>query len=122
MAKPICFRLLEQLMRLAASRTFCTAGNRSPMRTAMIAMTTNSSMRVKARRREIGMIASPRKDWAPTQAEHERTDNLLEYCAIEWMRSQRNLAGKNFRSVDNVCPLAAQDEADAKNQAAAYLL
>ena len=38
------------------------------------------------------------------------------------MRSQRNLAGKNFRSVDNVCPLAAQDEADAKNQAAAYLL
>src|SRR6516164_802800 len=33
-------------MRLAASRTFCTAGKRSPTRTAMMAMTTRSSINV----------------------------------------------------------------------------
>jgi hypothetical protein len=35
-------------MRLAASRTFCTAGKSSPISTAMMAMTTSSSIRVKA--------------------------------------------------------------------------
>jgi len=35
-------------MRAAASRTFCTAGNSKPIRIAMIAMTTNNSMSVKA--------------------------------------------------------------------------
>src|SRR5438874_1093415 len=34
-------------MRFAASRTFCTAGNNKPISTAMIAITTSSSMRVK---------------------------------------------------------------------------
>ena len=43
---PIC--LLEQLMRAAASRTFCTAGRSRPIRIAMIAMTTSSSIRVNA--------------------------------------------------------------------------
>jgi hypothetical protein len=37
-------------MRLAASRTFCTAGNSSPMRMAMMAMTTRSSISVKPAR------------------------------------------------------------------------
>src|SRR6516225_1358929 len=36
-------------MRAAASRTFWTAGNKRPMRMAMMAMTTSNSMRVKAR-------------------------------------------------------------------------
>src|SRR2546426_965906 len=35
-------------MRLAASRIFCTAGSKRPIRMAMIAMTTSNSMRVKA--------------------------------------------------------------------------
>ena len=35
---------MEQDMRAAASRTFCTAGRRSPMRIAMMAMTTSSSI------------------------------------------------------------------------------
>src|SRR5262245_46933779 len=35
-------------MRAAASRTFCTAGSRRPMRMAMIAITTSSSISVKA--------------------------------------------------------------------------
>src|SRR5262249_47180605 len=51
---PIWCRLLEHCMRLAASRTFWTAGNSSPMRIAMMAMTTSSSIRVNPGRR--GMI------------------------------------------------------------------
>src|SRR5208337_1218020 len=35
-------------VRLAASRTFCTAGKSSPIRIAMIAMTTSSSISVNA--------------------------------------------------------------------------
>src|SRR5262245_2395390 len=37
-------------MRAAASRTFWTAGRRRPMRIAMMAITTNSSINVKPRR------------------------------------------------------------------------
>src|SRR5438874_9020725 len=33
-AKPICLRLLAHLARLAASRTFCTAGSSKPSETA----------------------------------------------------------------------------------------
>src|SRR5262249_41368021 len=47
---PICFRLLTHCDRLAASRAACTAGSRSAMSTAMIAMTTSSSLSLKARR------------------------------------------------------------------------
>src|SRR5262249_43354604 len=54
MAMPICFRLLVQDMRAAASRTFWTAGRSRPMRTAMIAITTSSSISVKPRRRTGG--------------------------------------------------------------------
>src|SRR5262245_39330482 len=44
-------------MRLAASRTFCTAGTSRPMRMAMMEITTKSSMRVKAdRERDIGYL------------------------------------------------------------------
>src|SRR5438552_3764427 len=46
-ARPICLRLFAQETRLAASRTFCTAGTSRPMRMAMIAITTNSSINVK---------------------------------------------------------------------------
>ena len=35
-------------MRAAASRTFWTAGNRSPIKIAMIAITTNNSISVNA--------------------------------------------------------------------------
>src|SRR5262249_7538457 len=47
---PSCLRLLVHFMRLAASRTFCTAGSNRPIRMAMIAITTNNSIKVKARR------------------------------------------------------------------------
>src|SRR5262245_19564955 len=50
MAIPICLRLFWQLMRLAASRAFCTAGISWARRTAMMAITTSSSIRVNALR------------------------------------------------------------------------
>src|SRR5262245_25177058 len=56
-ASPICLRLLEHWMRAAASRTFCTAGSSRPMRTAMMAMTTSSSISVNAERREALMVS-----------------------------------------------------------------
>jgi hypothetical protein len=45
-AMPICLRLFWHFTRPAASRTFWTAGNSSPMRSAMIAITTNNSISV----------------------------------------------------------------------------
>src|SRR5262249_60194193 len=50
MAMPICLRLLVHWARRAASRADCTAGKSSAIRTAMMAMTTNSSINVKPRR------------------------------------------------------------------------
>src|SRR6056297_192412 len=44
---PIWRRLFWQVIRRAASRADCTAGNKSPTRMPMIAITTNSSTRVK---------------------------------------------------------------------------
>src|SRR5262249_34934649 len=51
---PIWRRLLVHLVRFAASRTICIAGSSRPSSTAMMAMTTSSSMRVNAdgRRRD----------------------------------------------------------------------
>jgi hypothetical protein len=48
-ANPICFILFLQVDRRAASRACCTAGNNSAMSTAMMAITTNSSINVKPR-------------------------------------------------------------------------
>src|SRR3954464_4554217 len=50
MARVSCLMLFWHFMRAAASRTFCTAGSNSPIRTAMMAMTTSSSMSVNAER------------------------------------------------------------------------
>jgi hypothetical protein len=47
-ASPNCFKLLLHDMRAAASRTFWTAGRSKPIRMAMIAITTNNSISVKA--------------------------------------------------------------------------
>src|SRR5215212_3510082 len=48
-ASPICRRLLRHLTRLALSRAELRAGMRIAMSRAMMAMTTRSSTRVKAR-------------------------------------------------------------------------
>src|SRR5262245_8878192 len=51
-ARASCLRLFWQAMRLDASRTFCTAGRRRPISTAMMAMTTSNSIKVKPEWRE----------------------------------------------------------------------
>src|SRR5215471_2774213 len=52
MARPICLRLLVHCARRAASRADCTAGNNRAIRTAMMAITTSSSIKVKPREAE----------------------------------------------------------------------
>src|SRR6185437_12455974 len=47
MARVICFRLLVHCERRAASRADWTAGSSKAIKTAMMAMTTSSSIRVK---------------------------------------------------------------------------
>ena len=47
---PICFSLLMHCARRAASRAAWTAGSKRAINTAMIAITTNNSISVKARR------------------------------------------------------------------------
>ena len=47
-ARPICFWLLTHLMRCARALAFARAGKSMPARIAMMAITTNSSMSVKA--------------------------------------------------------------------------
>ena len=49
--RPICLRLLVHWARRAASRALWTAGKSKAIKTPMIAMTTSSSIRVKAPRR-----------------------------------------------------------------------
>src|SRR5947209_6049048 len=58
-ARPSCLRLLVHLMRAAASRTFWTAGRSRPIRMAMIAITTSSSIRVKPRRADEFVMTNP---------------------------------------------------------------
>src|SRR6516165_3447043 len=60
MARLSCLRLFWHFMRLAASRTFCTAGSSRPIKMAMMARTTNSSMSVNAYRRD--MMKPPARD------------------------------------------------------------
>src|SRR5262249_36587908 len=88
-ARPSCFRLLPHFIRFAASRTFCTAGSSKPIRMAMIAMTTSSSIRVNACRGDIfreGMVAtsfrqSPGLDRAPRITPRAR---ILTRSAVLW--------------------------------------
>jgi len=49
-ASPSCRRWLRHCVRRALSRALCTAGKSSPIRVAMIAITTKSSTSVNARR------------------------------------------------------------------------
>src|SRR5262249_45596637 len=44
---PTCLRLFWHVVRLALSRTCCTAGTSRPIRMAMMAITTSSSISVK---------------------------------------------------------------------------
>src|SRR6476660_5098736 len=61
-ARASCLRLLAHFMRLAASRTFWTAGSSRPIRMAMMAITTKSSIRVKPDRRFIRTFLPSRRN------------------------------------------------------------
>ena len=73
MARPSCLRLLEHFIRLAASRIFWTAGRSSPMRIAMIAMTTSSSIRVNAPRGRDGRRDMDFLHWGRTERKKPQT-------------------------------------------------
>src|SRR5262245_18775197 len=80
---PSCLRLFWQLMRAAAARTFWTAGRSRPMSTAMMAITTRSSISVNAgllRRRDMGtFLESTRmKSRGHTATESRLTGSLLQ--------------------------------------------
>src|SRR5262249_44651407 len=62
---PSCFRLLTHWVRRAASRAAWTAGKRSAMSTAMMAMTTSNSISVNPRTRRSVMVP-PRRKTRPT--------------------------------------------------------
>jgi hypothetical protein len=56
---PICFKLLPQFMRRAASRANWMAGSSNATKTPMMAMTTSSSTKVKPSRRRDKFINPP---------------------------------------------------------------
>src|SRR6188768_2311485 len=62
-ARASCLRLFEQDARAAASRTFWTAGSKRPMSTAMIAITTSSSISVNPDRRRMGETSDEEKKY-----------------------------------------------------------
>src|SRR6266849_8567169 len=65
--KLTCFSLAMQSMRFAFALALASAGRSNPARMAMIAMTTNNSMSVKARRNGFAFIKNNfRNDFVPT--------------------------------------------------------
>src|SRR6266849_338073 len=94
-------------MTLAASRTFWTAGKSKPIRMAMIASTTNSSISVKpGRRRRDGITGDP-----PRGRVYESSSRLLQQRGL--------MAGWKGRSLELVlghlqhAHRQSQDAADA---------
>src|SRR5579875_2121908 len=84
-------------MRLAASRTFCTAGKSKPIKMAMMAMTTNSSISVKAqRRKEIVNIKDLLiNNKAERQSNTERAPHAPRYRTTSASRSIPTELGNN---------------------------
>src|SRR3954454_19855860 len=73
MAIPSCLRLFVHWIRRAASRAACTAGSSRAIRTAMIAITTSSSIRVNpARFRGVLIASSPDLDEVAPRVGYDR--------------------------------------------------
>src|SRR4029079_7721284 len=82
-ARPICLRLLTHCALRAASRAACTAGRSNAIKTAMIAITTRSSISVNPVRGVtfISLTLQPRADVLhalPRRAVGERFDDRIE--------------------------------------------
>jgi len=79
---PICFRLLVHWVRRAASLADWTAGSKSAINTAMIAMTTSSSISVKARYRCM-RTSSSCADFARSELPQPWPEQLLRLRRID---------------------------------------
>src|SRR5262249_30258630 len=79
-------RLLTHWVRRAASRADCTAGNNRAIRTAMMAMTTRSSMSVKARRFRNSTTHPPfRKGRVRNRRTHGDADRETTGLIVGWV-------------------------------------
>src|SRR5947207_3330147 len=111
-ARPICLRLLLHCVRAAASRTFCTAGTSNPIRMAMMAITTKSSIRVKPPLR--GIFPTIRTPLGQNENEGAGRSAPTKRGA-ELFRGERNLAAEDGTSrtgdgwtISQYCPPPAQ--------------
>src|SRR5262250_1846296 len=86
-ARPICLRLLVQRMRAAASRTFWTAGSSRPIRMAMMAMTTRSSISVNPGRRVRTDMCALRTTERNDEDERRREDDYVRSYPV-WRGKQ----------------------------------
>src|SRR5262245_43432063 len=87
-------------MRLAASRTFCTAGRSSPIRTAMMAMTTSSSISVKPGRRERCRMRDPPKADGAGFRHHDGTPPACQVGQTDWTRRSAGAGSSEHSSPD----------------------
>src|SRR5215813_13938355 len=83
-ASPSCLRLLTHWARRAASRAAWTAGNSRAISTAMIAMTTSSSISVNPRRR-MGLLlpAGKNRETATSASLHVRVAVQARLVEVE---------------------------------------
>src|SRR6516164_7928636 len=93
MASPICLRLLLHCVCAAASRTFWTAGRSRPIRMAMMAITTKSSIRVKPDRSRdfVGTGSSLRKDHAAGEAGHGASRRARRHFDVDFVHAGLDL-------------------------------
>src|SRR5436190_10286105 len=104
MARPSCFRLFEQLIRAAASRTFWTAGNNNPINTAMMAITTNNSIRVNADRLTglrdmIHLKRGKERDHSSDGRRNELRETYPRFIKFAIKTSDRPLRGRRVMNV-----------------------
>src|ERR1700730_12155160 len=104
MASPICFRLFTHCERRAASRAAWTAGSSRAIRTAMIAMTTRSSIRVNPRRRKLHLgllnnetIDKGNNDQTNPGETHARTKHWNDLESVPCMARDPGETGVNGR-------------------------
>src|SRR5262245_15966023 len=97
-ARPICLRLFWHWRRAAASRTFCTAGSSRPISTAMMAITTSSSINVNARRTFETVCDMSNSSWKePDSIKHTSTGHLQVVRSRRRRRDDLDTEGGGFR-------------------------
>src|SRR5262249_175138 len=107
----ICFSLLMQTALRAAARTRAKTGKRIAARIAIIAMTTSSSISVKAWRRSMGLPPGANGVVTIRQGERCRVGVLLGCHGLAWTPILS--AAESFRAGQNAlqhsCPYGASE-------------